>query len=128
MSKKTKEFEKKFAKRIGAKYALMVNSGSSANLLATFAAGNPLRKNRFKIGDEALIPSVCSNLFVASSTSWLKTKICRCRSKFFNNEKIDLAITNKTKVILLIHTGNSTNIENSLDSKKRKNYCNRGYL
>ncbi len=59
MSKKTKKFEKDFAKKIGAKYALMVNSGSSANLLATFAAGNPLRGNRFKFGDEALIPSVC---------------------------------------------------------------------
>ena len=59
MSKKTVDFEKQFAKKIGAKFALMVNSGSSANLLATFAAGNPLRKNRFKFGDEALIPSVC---------------------------------------------------------------------
>ena len=44
---------------MGAKFALMVNSGSSANLLATFAAGNPLRKNRFKNGDEVLIPAVC---------------------------------------------------------------------
>ena len=59
MSKQTVEFEKQFAKKMGAKFALMVNSGSSANLLATFAAGNPLRKNRFKVGDEALIPAVC---------------------------------------------------------------------
>ena len=29
----TKKFEKEFAKFIGTKYALMVNSGSSANLL-----------------------------------------------------------------------------------------------
>ena len=40
-----------------AKYALMVNSDPH-ELLATFAAGNPLRGNRFN-GDEALIPSVC---------------------------------------------------------------------
>ena len=59
MSKKTEEFEKKFAKRMGSKFALMVNSGSSANLLSVFAAGNPARKNRFNVGDEALIPSVC---------------------------------------------------------------------
>ena len=39
MASHTREFEKDFAKKIGAKYALMVNSGSSANLLATFAAG-----------------------------------------------------------------------------------------
>jgi len=47
MSKKTLEFEKYFTKKLGVKYALMVNSGSSANLLATFASGNPLRKNKF---------------------------------------------------------------------------------
>ena len=49
MASYTKEFEKDFAKKIGAKYALMVNSGSSANLLATFAAGNPLRKKSFAV-------------------------------------------------------------------------------
>ena len=33
MGKKVREFEKKFAKKFGSKYATMVNSGSSANLL-----------------------------------------------------------------------------------------------
>ena len=45
MSKETKNFEKNFAKRIGAKYAVIVNSGSSANLIALFASINPLQKN-----------------------------------------------------------------------------------
>ena len=45
MASYTRKFELDFAKKLGAKYALMVNSGSSANLLATFAAGNPLRKD-----------------------------------------------------------------------------------
>ena len=44
MSVLTKKFEKEFAKYVGAKYALMVNSGSSANLLAFFALINPLKK------------------------------------------------------------------------------------
>ena len=48
MNKHTSTFEKKFAKKLKTKYALMVNSGSSANLLATFASCNPWRKNRFK--------------------------------------------------------------------------------
>ena len=39
MASYTRNFEIAFAKKIGANYALMVNSGSSANLLATFAAG-----------------------------------------------------------------------------------------
>ena len=41
----TKKFEEEFSKYIGTKYALMVNSGSSANLLALFGLINPLKKN-----------------------------------------------------------------------------------
>ena len=44
MSKITKNFEKQFAKKIGCKYALMTNSGSSANLLAISSIVNPLFK------------------------------------------------------------------------------------
>ena len=59
MSNITKKFEYEFGKFIGSKYALMVNSGSSANLLAAFALINPLKKNRLKKGDEFIIPSLC---------------------------------------------------------------------
>ena len=59
MSKKTKEFEYYFRKKLKLKYCLMVNSGSSANLLSLFALINPKKKNRLKIGDECLVPSVC---------------------------------------------------------------------
>ena len=52
---------------------VMVNSGSSANLLATFAAGNPLRKNKFKIGD-ALILSVCWPTSLWPLSNWFKPK------------------------------------------------------
>ena len=59
MSNITRKFEDEFGKFIGSKYALMVNSGSSANLLAAFALINPLKKNRLKKGDEFIIPSLC---------------------------------------------------------------------
>ena len=59
MSNITKKFEKYFAKKIGSKYALMVNSGSSANLLALFCLINPYKKNRLKKGDECIVPSLC---------------------------------------------------------------------
>ena len=59
MSSKTKMFEKKFAKYIGSKYALMVNSGSSANLLALSLLTNPMRKKRLMPGDEVIVPVVC---------------------------------------------------------------------
>ena len=49
MGKETNKFEKYFAKKLGVKYAVMVNSGSSANLLATFASKNPLRKKNLNM-------------------------------------------------------------------------------
>ncbi len=124
MSKKTVNFEKHFAKKIGAKFALMVNSGSSANLLATFAAGNPLRKNRFKPGDEALIPSVCwpTSLWPLIQAG-LKPKFIDVEKETLNAdpEKIISSISKKTKVILLIHVlGNSTDIEKIIKIAKRK--------
>lgn len=44
MGPQTKKFEAEFAKYVGSKYAIMVNSGSSANLLALFALINPMKK------------------------------------------------------------------------------------
>ena len=55
MSEITKKFELQFAKYVGSKHALMVNSGSSANLLALFAATNPSKKNKLEKGDECLM-------------------------------------------------------------------------
>ena len=57
MSEITKNFENEFSKFIGSKYALMVNSGSSANLLAFFNY-----KSSSKIGlncSECIIPGLC---------------------------------------------------------------------
>ena len=59
MSKITLKFEKKFARKMGVKYALMTNSGSSANLLAISALINPLNKKKLNKNDEILIPAVC---------------------------------------------------------------------
>ena len=51
------EFEEKFAHHFGAEYGVMVNSGSSANLLA-IAAGVLDPRNGFEPGDEVLVPAV----------------------------------------------------------------------
>ena len=48
MSKVTKKFEKVFSKKMQIPYSLMVNSGSSANLLALQCLINPYRKKRLK--------------------------------------------------------------------------------
>ena len=45
MGEVTFRFEKEFSKYMNVNYALMTNSGSSANLLAAFALVNPKKKN-----------------------------------------------------------------------------------
>ena len=59
MGSKVKKFEKQFAKYIGVKYAIMVNSGSSANLLALSILSNPILKKRIiEKDDEIITPAV----------------------------------------------------------------------
>ncbi len=59
MSVKVRAFEEQFARHCGSPYAVMVNSGSSANLLAVSALTNPLRKNHLQPGDKVAVPAVC---------------------------------------------------------------------
>src|SRR3990167_312119 len=59
MWKKTIEFEAAFAKRLGVKYAVMVNSGSSANLIAVAALEQALQaKGRTLRGKVAVVPAI----------------------------------------------------------------------
>jgi CDP-6-deoxy-D-xylo-4-hexulose-3-dehydrase len=58
-AKNVQKFEEEFAKYVGVPFAVMVNSGSSANLLAVAAASNSARTIQLKSGDEVLIPAVC---------------------------------------------------------------------
>lgn len=57
MGPRVRDFEKQFAEFVGARYAVMVNSGSSANLLgiAATAYSPHLGLNR---GDEVIVPAV----------------------------------------------------------------------
>ncbi len=124
MSNVTEEFERKFAKFVGSNYAIMVNSGSSANLLATFASCNPSRKNKFKKGDEALIPALCwpTSLWPLVQ-SGLKPVFIDPEYKTLNVNADDIIkkINNKTKVIFLVHVlGNGTNVQKIRVFAKRK--------
>ena len=58
MGSKTLEIENYFKKKVTGINSLMVNSGSSANLLIFQCLINPLVK-RLKTGDEVLIPAIC---------------------------------------------------------------------
>ena len=123
MADKTRNFESNFAKKLNSKYAVMVNSGSSANLLATFASCNPLRKNRFISGDQVLIQSLCwpTSLWPLVQAG-LKIKFVDIDSKTLNvkAEEIIKKVTKKTNVILIINV-----LGLSSDMEKIRNFCDK---
>ena len=125
MASNTRNFEVDFAKKIGAKYALMVNSGSSANLLATFAAGNILRKKSLKRGDEILIPALCWSTSLWPLVQFgLKPVFVDIDYKTLNVDINDLQkkITKKTKGIMLINVlGISSDLKQISKIAKQKN-------
>lgn len=59
MGPRVKKFERDFAKRFGHGHAVMVNSGSSANLLAVAGLANEVTEGRLKPGDEVIVPALC---------------------------------------------------------------------
>ena len=125
MSEITKKFEKEFAKFVGSKYALMVNSGSSANLLSFFCLINPKNKLRLKQNDECLIPALCwSTSLWPIVQSGLKPKFVDVDLDTLNINIKDLKkkITKKTKAILAVHIlGNSANMTELLKVSKKYN-------
>ncbi len=58
MGGRVKAFEEQFAKYVGSKFAVMVNSGSSANLLAVAAVCDPASPKKLKRGNRVAIPAV----------------------------------------------------------------------
>ncbi len=66
MGEKVAEFEAAFARYVGSTHAVMVNSGSSANLLAVEAMLRPSNgQPRWKPGDEVLVPALAWSTTVA---------------------------------------------------------------
>ena len=127
MSNKTEMFEKYFAKIIGSKYAVMTNSGSSANLISMSCLRNPLSPDRIPYGSEVIIPAVCW-----STTLWpilqnnLKPVFVDVELNTFNIdlESLKKKITKKTKAIIIVHVlGSSTNM-NELMKIVRKHKLN----
>lgn len=58
MGKKVKEFEESFSEYVKTKYSIMVNSGSSANLLALSVLTNPVFKDRIPKESFVITPAV----------------------------------------------------------------------
>ncbi len=125
MSKKTNKFENYFKNKLGLNYCVMVNSGSSANLLALFALINPVKKNRLRAGDECLIPAVCwaTSLWPVIQAG-LTPKLIDVDLNTFsiNLDLIKKNVTKKTKAIMMINVlGNCSEIDKIQKFAKDKN-------
>jgi CDP-6-deoxy-D-xylo-4-hexulose-3-dehydrase len=112
----TEEFESRFAKIIGMRHAFMVNSGSSANLLALTSLTSPkLGERRLKQGDEVLTvaagfpttvtPILQNGLIPVYVDIDLATYVA-------NEQALEAAIGPRTRAIMMAHTlGNPFNLD-----------------
>ena len=112
----TEKFESRFAKTVGMRHAFMVNSGSSANLLALSSVTSPKHGDRaLKPGDEVLTvaagfpttvtPILQNGLVPVYVDIDLETYVA-------NESALEAAIGPKTKAIMMAHTlGNPFNLE-----------------
>ena len=120
------EFEKRFASYMQQKYCMLVNSGSSANLIAVSTLTSELLKDRqLKRGDEILTvaagfpttvnPIIQNGLvpvFVDVELDTLNVKV----------SEVENAISEKTKAIILAHTlGNPFDLESITTIAKKHN-------
>ncbi len=123
----SKEFENKFAQWLGIKYVSLVNSGSSANLLAFMALTAPeLGDRRIKKGDEVItvacgFPTTINPImqygavpvFVDVTVPQYNIDVTR----------LEEAYSTKTKAVMLAHT-----LGNPFDIKAVKEFCDRHNL
>lgn len=122
----TKDFERDLSKYLGSKKSILVNSGSSANLVAFYSLTSEKLKSRaITKGDEIITvaagfpttvnPSIqfgCIPVFIDINLGTYNIDI----------EKIENAISPKTKAIMIAHTlGNPFDIEPILQICKKYN-------
>jgi len=118
------EFEAAFAEFVDAEYALLVNSGSSANLVAFSALTSPLLGDkRLKAGDEVIsvaagFPTTVNPIIQHGMIPvFVDVEIGTYN---VNIEHLKKAIGPKTKAIFLAHTlGNPYNIDAIMDLVKK---------
>lgn len=100
---KTEAFEEQFARYIGVDHAVMLNSGSSADLVTMLASRE---SGRLKVGDEVLIPAVTWPTQVWSAIqAGFHVRLVDVDTSTLNTsaELLEAAITAKTKAIFLVH-------------------------
>jgi len=125
MGEKVRRFEKEFGEYHGFANSMMVNSGSSANLLAIAALTNPTYPARLLPGDEIIVPALSW-----STTIWPLVQHGLVpvfvdvdpATLNINPKEIERAISDKTRGVMLVHVyGNPCDMTPIVDIVKRHN-------
>jgi len=118
----TRQFEKEFAEYLGVKYCALVNSGSSANLLAFMALTSPLLKERqVKPGDEVItvaagFPTTVTPLIQYGAVPvFVDVTIPQYN---IDVSGLEDALSDKTRAVMIAHT-----LGNPFDLKAVKDFC-----
>ena len=121
------EFEREFAGWIGVKYASLVNSGSSANLIAFMALTAPeLGERQIKRGDEVITvacgfpTTVTPMLQYGAVPVFVDVTIPQYN---IDAAKLEDALSPKTKAVMIAHT-----LGNPFNLKEVKAFCDRHNL
>lgn len=123
----SRDFEKGLADYLGVRFALMVNSGSSANLLAFMTLTSPLLGDRqVKRGDEVITVAAGFPTTIAPIVQYGAVPVFVDMEPTTVNidvTKLESAVSAKTKAVMLAHT-----LGNPFDIKVVKAFCERHNL
>jgi CDP-6-deoxy-D-xylo-4-hexulose-3-dehydrase len=121
------EFEKEFAKYLGVKYCAVVNSGSSANLVAFMALTSLLLgERRVKRGDEVITVAAGFPTTVAPIIQYGATPVfvdVSIPQYNIDVTMLEKALSGKTKAVMIAHT-----LGNPFDLASVKEFCEKHNL
>ena len=125
--KYAQRFENEFARTFNVKHCSLVNSGSSANLLALMALTSPrLGNRRIRPGDEIITVAAGFPTTVAPILQIGAVPVfvdIRLPDANINPDLLEQALTHKTKAVILAHT-----LGFPFDLAKIKSFCNQSNL
>jgi CDP-6-deoxy-D-xylo-4-hexulose-3-dehydrase len=118
----TAQFEKKFAEYLGVRYCSLVNSGSSANLLAFMALTSPLLKERqVRPGDEMITVAAGFPTTVTPAIQYGVIPVfvdVTIPQYNIDVTMLEEALSEKTKLVMLAHT-----LGNPFDLAAVRRFC-----
>ena len=120
----TQQFEEEFARYLGVRFCSLVNSGSSANLLAFMALTSPLLGERqIRRGDEVITVAAGFPTTVSPMVQYGAVPVfVDVTIPQYNVDvtRLEQACSERTKAVMLAHT-----LGNPFDLKTVKEFCDR---